>query len=149
MRPFLMLLAWALMAAPALAQTAATIKIIVPSTAGGGADTLARLLGDQISRKQGQTIVVENRPGASNTIGTEAVARAAHEDQRPPRRAVGDERAAQLRTEARGREQVAKARAALDVPACGLAHRGPHGGRFGHGGAAARCSAPIARAQHR
>ncbi len=44
---------------------------------GGGADTLARLLGDQISRKQGQTIVVENRPGASNTIGTEAVARAA------------------------------------------------------------------------
>jgi tripartite-type tricarboxylate transporter receptor subunit TctC len=46
MRPFLMLLAWALMAAPALAQTAATIKIIVPSTAGGGADTLARLLGD-------------------------------------------------------------------------------------------------------
>ena len=54
-----------------------TIKIIVPSTAGGGADTLARLLGDQISRKQGQTIVVENRPGASNTIGTEAVARAA------------------------------------------------------------------------
>jgi tripartite-type tricarboxylate transporter receptor subunit TctC len=79
MRPFLMLLAWALMAAPALAQTAATIKIIVPSTAGGGADTLARLLGDQISRKQGQTIVVENRPGASNTIGTEAVARAAHD----------------------------------------------------------------------
>ena len=34
-------------------------------------------MGDQISRKQGQTIVVENRPGASNTIGTEAVARAA------------------------------------------------------------------------
>jgi tripartite-type tricarboxylate transporter receptor subunit TctC len=64
-------------AAPASAQTARTIKIIVPSTAGGGADTLARLLSDQISRKQGQTIVVENRPGASNTIGTEAVARAA------------------------------------------------------------------------
>jgi len=79
MRPFLMLLAWALMAAPALAQTAATIKIIVPSTAGGGADTLARLLGDQISRKQGQTIVVENRPGASSTLGAEAVARAAHD----------------------------------------------------------------------
>ena len=66
----------ALTAGPAPAQTR-TIKIIVPSTAGGGADTLARLLGDQISRKQGQTVVVENRPGASNTIGTEAVARAA------------------------------------------------------------------------
>jgi tripartite-type tricarboxylate transporter receptor subunit TctC len=67
----------ALTAEPAAAQSTRTIKIIVPSTAGRGADTLARLLGDQISRKQGQTIVVENRPGASNTIGTEAVARAA------------------------------------------------------------------------
>jgi tripartite-type tricarboxylate transporter receptor subunit TctC len=75
-RLFLMVLALTFMAVPASAQTA-TIKIIVPSTAGGGADTLARLLGDQIGRKQGQTIVVENRPGASNTIGTEVVARAA------------------------------------------------------------------------
>ena len=60
----------------AWAQSARTIRIIVPSTAGGGADTLARLLADQISRAQGQTIVVENRPGASNTIGTEAASRA-------------------------------------------------------------------------
>jgi tripartite-type tricarboxylate transporter receptor subunit TctC len=59
------------------AQTARTIRIIVPSTAGGGADTLARLLADQINRAHGQTIVVENRPGASNTIGTEAASRAA------------------------------------------------------------------------
>src|SRR5690348_15976347 len=59
------------------AQTARTIRIIVPSTAGGGADTLARLLADQMSRAQGQTLVVENRPGASNTIGTEAASRAA------------------------------------------------------------------------
>jgi tripartite-type tricarboxylate transporter receptor subunit TctC len=73
----LMVLASAFVAALASAQATQTIKIIVPSTAGGGADTLARLLGDQISRKQGQTVVVENRPGASNTIGTEAVARAA------------------------------------------------------------------------
>ena len=42
----------ALTAGPAPAQTR-TIKIIVPSTAGGGADTLARLLGDQISREAG------------------------------------------------------------------------------------------------
>ncbi len=59
------------------AQTARTIRIIVPSTAGGGADTLARLLADQISRAQGQTLVVENRPGASNTIGAEVASRAA------------------------------------------------------------------------
>jgi tripartite-type tricarboxylate transporter receptor subunit TctC len=77
MRLPLILLTFALAATPASAQSGRTIKIIVPSTAGGGADTLARLLSDQISRKQGQTIVVENRPGASNTIGTEAVARAA------------------------------------------------------------------------
>ena len=48
--------------APSVLADTRTIKIIVPSTAGGGADTLARLLGDQISRKQSQTIIVENRP---------------------------------------------------------------------------------------
>ena len=58
------------------AQSARTIKTIVPSTPGGGADVLARLLAEQINRTHGQTLVVENRPGAGNTIGTEAVARA-------------------------------------------------------------------------
>jgi tripartite-type tricarboxylate transporter receptor subunit TctC len=58
-------------------QTIRAIKIIVPSTVGGGADILARLLADHISRAQGLTIIVENRPGASNTIGTEAASRAA------------------------------------------------------------------------
>jgi tripartite-type tricarboxylate transporter receptor subunit TctC len=67
----------ALSGEPAQAQTPRTIKIIVPSTPGGGADVLARLLADQISRTQGATLVVENRPGASNTIGTEAASRAA------------------------------------------------------------------------
>jgi tripartite-type tricarboxylate transporter receptor subunit TctC len=62
-------------AAPA--QTTRTIKIIVPSTPGGGSDTIARILADHISRAYGQAMVVENRPGASNTIGTEAVARSA------------------------------------------------------------------------
>ncbi len=63
------------------AQTARPVKIIAPSTAGGGADVLARLLADQISRTQGATLVVENRPGASNTIGTEAASRAALDGQ--------------------------------------------------------------------
>jgi tripartite-type tricarboxylate transporter receptor subunit TctC len=65
------------MSSQAEAQSSRTIKIIVPSTAGGGADVLARMLADQIGKAQSQTMVVENRPGAGNTIGTEAVARAA------------------------------------------------------------------------
>jgi tripartite-type tricarboxylate transporter receptor subunit TctC len=64
------------MSSQAQAQSSRTIKIIVPSTAGGGADVLARMLADQIGKAQSQTMVVENRPGAGNTIGTEAVARA-------------------------------------------------------------------------
>jgi tripartite-type tricarboxylate transporter receptor subunit TctC len=66
----------ALCGAEASAQSAKTIKIVVPSSPGGGADVLARLLADHIGKVERQTIVVENRPGAGNTIGTEAVARA-------------------------------------------------------------------------
>jgi tripartite-type tricarboxylate transporter receptor subunit TctC len=53
------------------------MKIIVPSTPGGGGDTLARLLGDVIGRAQDQTIIVENRPGAGNTIGMDYASRQA------------------------------------------------------------------------
>jgi tripartite-type tricarboxylate transporter receptor subunit TctC len=59
----------------AWSQTTRTIKVVVPF-APGGIDSLARLLGDQISRAQGLTVVVENRPGAGSVIGTEAVSRA-------------------------------------------------------------------------
>jgi tripartite-type tricarboxylate transporter receptor subunit TctC len=59
----------------AQAQTVGTTKIIVPSTPGGGADVVARLLADQISRTQNATIIVENRPGGGNVVGIEAVAR--------------------------------------------------------------------------
>jgi tripartite-type tricarboxylate transporter receptor subunit TctC len=61
----------------ASSQAPKTIRVIVPSAAGGGADILARLLADQISRDQRVAMVVEDRPGASNTIGTEAASRAA------------------------------------------------------------------------
>jgi tripartite-type tricarboxylate transporter receptor subunit TctC len=61
----------------ALSQTSANIKIIVPSSAGGGADAMSRLLAEHISRSHDQTLVVENRPGAGNTIGTEFVSRSA------------------------------------------------------------------------
>jgi tripartite-type tricarboxylate transporter receptor subunit TctC len=59
------------------ATQARTIKIVVPFPAGGPTDTLARLLSDQISRAQRATMAVENRPGASSVIGTEAASRAA------------------------------------------------------------------------
>lgn len=61
----------------ARAQTARTIKIVVPFPAGGPADILIRVLADQVARMQGPTFVIDNRPGASGGIGTEAVARAA------------------------------------------------------------------------
>jgi tripartite-type tricarboxylate transporter receptor subunit TctC len=61
----------------AWSQTARTVKIVVPFPAGGTADVLTRILGEQISRAEGVTVVTENRPGASAVIGTEAVSHAA------------------------------------------------------------------------
>ncbi len=63
--------------ADAWAQTARTIRLVVPFPAGGSADILARLLGEQISKTQGPTIVIENRPGGGASIAYDAVARAA------------------------------------------------------------------------
>src|SRR5215813_9305712 len=57
-------------------QSSRLMSIIVPFNAGGPQDTVARLLADQVGRAQGRTIVIENRPGASTAIGTEAVSRA-------------------------------------------------------------------------
>ena len=53
------------------------IKIVVPYTPGVGADILARLLGPKIGEHWKTSIVTENRPGASSTLGAEAVAKAA------------------------------------------------------------------------
>jgi tripartite-type tricarboxylate transporter receptor subunit TctC len=61
----------------AAAQATRTIRIIVPFPPGGPTDTLARLLADQIGRTQRVAIAVENRPGASSVVGTEAASRAA------------------------------------------------------------------------
>ena len=70
-------LAIPLAAYEAQSQTARTTKLVVPFQPGGSADTLARLLADQIGRARGSTLIVENRPGAGAVIGYEAVARAA------------------------------------------------------------------------
>jgi tripartite-type tricarboxylate transporter receptor subunit TctC len=52
------------------------VRIIVPLAAGGGTDTLARVIALKLSNKFGQPVVVENRPGAAGNIGAEAVFRA-------------------------------------------------------------------------
>lgn len=52
------------------------IRVIVPYAAGGGADILARLVGQQLSERLKQPVVVENKGGASNTIGMQQVASA-------------------------------------------------------------------------
>ncbi len=77
MRIVIAALAAALCATAAQAQSSRTIKLVVPYPPGGTADIVARLLGEQIGRQNGPTVVVENRPGANTTIGSEAVARAA------------------------------------------------------------------------
>ncbi|OGA35832.1 MAG: hypothetical protein A3F75_07885 [Betaproteobacteria bacterium RIFCSPLOWO2_12_FULL_64_23] len=51
------------------------IRLIVPFTAGSTSDISARLIGQKISESLGQPVLVENRPGASGTIGMQAVAK--------------------------------------------------------------------------
>jgi tripartite-type tricarboxylate transporter receptor subunit TctC len=72
-------------APPALAQTGAKasgpypgrpVRIIVPLTAGGAVDLLARIVGQHYNAVWGQPFIVDNRPGAGGNIGYETVARA-------------------------------------------------------------------------
>src|SRR5690242_9273188 len=72
------LLAAACCIAPAAAQEypSKPIKIIVPYAAGGGADILARLVGQQLTERLKQPVIVENQGGGSNTIGMGTVKRA-------------------------------------------------------------------------
>lgn len=80
MRRIKTLLAAASLAALACTQLASAqpkwpsqpIKLIVPYSAGGSSDQLARLLGQQLSQELGQPVIVDNRPGASGMIGAAA-----------------------------------------------------------------------------
>src|SRR5882672_9667781 len=55
------------------------IRIVVPYAAGGSVDPMARLVADRLSKSLGQSVVVENRPGAGGNIGIEAVVRGPHD----------------------------------------------------------------------
>ena len=52
------------------------VRIVVPYTAGGPADLLARYIAGRLTQSTGQSFVVENRPGAGLVIGADAVAKA-------------------------------------------------------------------------
>src|SRR3954465_14031725 len=73
------MLALLLLAAPALAQSYPTkpIRMIVPYPAGGVADVSARIVAQKLGESLGQQVVIENRAGASGTLGANAVAKAA------------------------------------------------------------------------
>ena len=70
-----------LAALPAWAQDAASypskpIRIVVPFPPGGATDLITRKIGEKLTQKWGQPVVVENKPGANTIIGTEAVGKA-------------------------------------------------------------------------
>ncbi len=53
------------------------VHLLIPYPAGGAVDILGRTLGDELSKKWGQTVIIENRPGAGGTIASQAEAKAA------------------------------------------------------------------------
>lgn len=66
------------MAGPSVAQDypSKPIRLVLPYPPGGGTDIVARLLASKIQQQLGQPVMVENKPGASTVIGTDAVAKA-------------------------------------------------------------------------
>ena len=70
------LLAFAPAAAQAPASPNKLVRLVVPYAAGGGVDTVGRAIAQQLTESMGQSVIVDNRPGANSVIGTEQVARA-------------------------------------------------------------------------
>jgi tripartite-type tricarboxylate transporter receptor subunit TctC len=73
----LALLALAVPQAEAQTWPARPVKIVVPATPGGAIDLIARSLADKLTGSLGQAVVVENKPGAANNLGTDFVAKSA------------------------------------------------------------------------
>lgn len=68
---------WATAQGNAPAYPIRPIRAIVPFPAGGGIDTVIRILGPKMSESLGQQLIIDNRAGASGTLGTEVVAKSA------------------------------------------------------------------------
>ena len=68
---------WAEAQGTAPAYPTRTIRAIVPFPAGGGIDTVIRILAPKMSESLGQQLIIDNRAGASGTLGTEVVAKSA------------------------------------------------------------------------
>ena len=62
---------------PAQSWPTKSIRIVVPYPPGGLSDVFARLIGDKLARRLGQSIVIDNRPGGNTIIGTQATAQSA------------------------------------------------------------------------
>ena len=58
-------------------STAKTVTLVVPFAAGGGTDTVARLIGERMSRTLGQAVIIENQVGGGSTLANDRVARSA------------------------------------------------------------------------
>ena len=69
-------LAWPIGSAFALDYPTRPVRFVVGYPAGGSTDIVARLIGQRLSERLGQQFVIENKPGAGNNIGTEAVVKA-------------------------------------------------------------------------
>lgn len=65
--------AWGTAGAATFPDKSQTLRIVVPFAAGGGVDNAARLLGEQLRKQLGMTVIVDNKAGASGTIGGSAV----------------------------------------------------------------------------
>ena len=65
----------------AQAWTSKTVKMIVPAPAGGTMDIVARVVAEQLGQELGQSVVVENKPGAGGAIAVQALRSAAPDGQ--------------------------------------------------------------------
>ena len=64
------------LAASGVAAQSKNVSLVVPFAPGGGHDSMARILAGPLSEKLGQTVIVDNKPGANGMVGADAVARA-------------------------------------------------------------------------
>ena len=71
------------------------VKVVIPLTAGSATDVMARIVFDQVGQQVGHPFIIENRPGAGNSIGMNAVAKA---DPEGVRSELGEEALAKSET---------------------------------------------------